>query len=213
MNGAWVAESNDLYFIKTENTITGSIEVRRLSGAAMYKTIDIDTGSAFSASEASKGKFDIDNGDLYFIKYMNTESGNVEIHVAGHQKNFAEITYHAVSSISAHLHVTGEFTVRGGDLYLIQLGTSTGKVELVRADGAKDYKNYSVHTTSVVQEDHKGADWFIGAKRDLYVANKRETKSGLVEVYVATAESIYEDIFCYATDLSDEKGLWGVSCM
>ena len=119
-NGTWVVESKDVYFIKTANTGTGSIEVYRLSSGSTYSTLDLQQPSGFSAGEASNGIFTIDKGDLYFIKTKNTDSGFIELHMAGHQKSFAKVEHHATSTFQCGDASNGYLTIRGGDLYLIK---------------------------------------------------------------------------------------------
>lgn len=82
-------ESRVTYFIKTGNT--DSIEVQRLSGGSTYSQFDIQAASGFSAKEVDNGVLTIVNGDLYFIKTRNTDSGKVEVHMADHQKKFVDV--------------------------------------------------------------------------------------------------------------------------
>jgi predicted HNH restriction endonuclease len=76
----------DLVFIKDANTGTGDTEVHVASKASKYATRIFEGGSTFT--EETNGVWSlIDyNGDgvldLTYIKYQNTGSGTVEVHVA-----------------------------------------------------------------------------------------------------------------------------------
>ena len=213
-NGTWVVESKDVYFIKTANTGTGSIEVHRLSSGSTYSAFDLHQPSGFGACEASNGIFTIDNGDLYFIKTENTGKGFIEVHMAGHQKGFAKIEYHGTSTFPCGDASNGYLTVRGGDLYLIKTrGTGSGKVELYIADGEKDYKNCKQHLTWFSANDDKNGTWDIGTKGDLYFVKTKDPGSGRVEVHVATADSNYQEVFHYASVYDAADGSNGSWCV
>ena len=213
-NGTWVVESKDVYFIKTANTGTGSIEVHRLSSESNYSAVDLHQPSGFKAGGASSGIFTIDNGDLYFIKTENTDGGFIELYMAGHQKSFAKIEQHATSTFACGDASNGYLTVRGGDLYLIKTrNTGSGKVEVYVSDGEKDYKNCKHHLTWFSTDDDKNGTWDIGTKGDLYFIKTKNPGSGRVEVHVATADSDYQEVSHYASvyDAADgSNGFWCV---
>lgn len=213
-NGTWAVESKDVYFIKTANTGSGTIEVHRLSSASTYAAFDIREPSGFSDGEDSNGIFTIDNGDLYFIKTKSTDTGFIEVHMAGHQKHFANIEYHATSTFQSGDASDGLLTIRGGDLYLIKTrDTGSGKVEVYIADGQKNYDNRKKHVTWFSTDDDKNGTWDIGTKGDLYFVKTKNTGSGRIEVHVATAESDYQDVSHYASvyDAGDgSNGFWCV---
>jgi hypothetical protein len=76
----------DLVFIKDANTGTGETEVHVASKASGYRTRVFEGGSAF-AEEANGAWSLIDFNkdgvlDLTYIKYQNTGTGSVEVHVA-----------------------------------------------------------------------------------------------------------------------------------
>ena len=213
-NGTWVVESKDVYFIKTANTKTGSIEVHRLSSGSTYSAFDLHQPSGFSAGEASNGIFTIDNGDLYFIKTKNTDSGFIEVHMAGHQKNFAKIEHYATSTFQCEDASNGYLTVRGGDLYLIKTrDAGSGKVEVYIADGEKDYKNRKQHITWFSTSDDKNGTWDIGTKGDLYFVKTENPGSGRIEVHVATADSNYKTVSHYASVFDATDGSNGFWCV
>ena len=139
-NVIWVIENQDLYFIKTQNTPTLSIEINRTSSDSHYSRLDINQGSAFPNTEATNGKFTIDNGDLYYIKSRATPSNWIEVHMASHTRNFKLVEYHAETKFPVNDTANGSFTIRGGDLFLIKVrNTASDRAEIHIADGEQDY--------------------------------------------------------------------------
>ena len=76
----------DLVFIKDANTGTGQTEVHAASKASNYATRVFEGGSCFAAEANGVWSLIDFNGDgvldLTYIKYQNTGSGTVEVHVA-----------------------------------------------------------------------------------------------------------------------------------
>ncbi|KAK8910925.1 hypothetical protein QC760_001850 [Botrytis cinerea] len=89
-NGFWqlgpYSINGDLIYIKDANTGTGTIEVHVASRASGYQTKLLGVGSTFSQEQNGFWQlidFNADGKlDLTYIKYQNTESDTVEIHVA-----------------------------------------------------------------------------------------------------------------------------------
>jgi hypothetical protein len=76
----------DLCFIKTANTPSGNVEVHVASAASNYQTRILETATTFVNEVDGVWRFiDFDGDrvpDLVFIKWANTPSGNIEVHVA-----------------------------------------------------------------------------------------------------------------------------------
>jgi hypothetical protein len=91
-NGVWALSSysstfaKDLTYIKSINTGTGEIEVHVASGSSGFKTRVLNVGTVFAEEQNGVWKlidFNRDgNLDLTYIKYQDTGTGTVEVHVA-----------------------------------------------------------------------------------------------------------------------------------
>jgi len=89
-NGFWqlgdYSANGDLIYIKDNNTGTGTTEVHIASKASGYQTRLLDVGSTFTEEQNGPWLLIDFNGDgvldLTYIKYQNTGSGTVEVHVA-----------------------------------------------------------------------------------------------------------------------------------
>jgi rRNA maturation protein Nop10 len=74
--------NNDLYFVKTNNTASGTIEAFTATAASGYTTGN-SSPTRFSAADANNGTFGLlPNNDLYFVKTKNTASGTIEAFTA-----------------------------------------------------------------------------------------------------------------------------------
>lgn len=145
--------------MKTAITGSGTIEVHRLSSPSTYSAFDIHEPSGFSAGKASNGTFTIDNGDLCFMKTKSTDTGFIEVYMAGHQKRFANIEYHATSTFYCDDASDGYLTVCGGDLYLIKTrDTGSGKVEVYATEGGKNYEKRKKRVTWFSTGDDKNGN-------------------------------------------------------
>lgn len=90
-NGTWCLSPivngpyADLYYIKTRNTGTGTVEVHAVSAASGWQTRVIDTGTAFALDDSGYWLMVDESGqslpDLAHIKNSNTASGKVEVHI------------------------------------------------------------------------------------------------------------------------------------
>ena len=209
--GTWVAESNDVYLIKTKQCASNTIEIHRLFGSLGYTGRDLLITTAFPASESSNGTFTIDNGDLYFIKTQNVGTGFVEVKFASHQKGFNSIDYDGTSTIQASDASNGYLTVSGGDLYLIKTrNVASGKVEVYIADGDKDYKNLRQYVTGFDASEDLNGTWTIGTDANLYFIKTQNTDSHRVEVQIATTGNDYRSNVHFATVFTTGDGFWCV---
>lgn len=91
-NGAWQmcgraeGAAPDLFFIKTQNTPGGWVEVHAASASSLFKQRILDVVSDFSVADRANGTWQLGapyvNGwpTLYFVKTANCQSGRVEVH-------------------------------------------------------------------------------------------------------------------------------------
>ena len=78
----------DLWFIKTQNTGTGTIEVHQRTAASNFQT-GIDTGTTLSPANASNGILQMVGSDLWFIQTQNLgaqSNSTAGSNVSGHYR-------------------------------------------------------------------------------------------------------------------------------
>jgi len=110
--GIWQMDAaGNLYFIKTWNTGTGTVEVHALSRSSNYQSRIVGCGSGFSTRDAGNGTWQILGNDLYFIKYYSTGSGRVEVHAYSGQSCYKTKIIASPSALSAYESVYGHFSV------------------------------------------------------------------------------------------------------
>ncbi|KAA8569019.1 hypothetical protein EYC84_000692 [Monilinia fructicola] len=80
----------DLVFIKTSNTATGTDEVFVAPAASNYQTRLLSTGTTFTVENNGfwqLGAYSA-NGDLIYIKDVNTGTGTTEVHIASRASDY-----------------------------------------------------------------------------------------------------------------------------
>lgn len=83
-----VLPNNDLYFIKTRNTVSGAVEALTATSASWYAS-GIQLPTRFAVGEADNGTFGmLPYGDVYFVKTRNT-AARVEVFTATRSSNYA----------------------------------------------------------------------------------------------------------------------------
>ena len=191
--------NGDLYFIKTQNAESKTIEVHRMPGPDFDK-FDIQTATAFGIVEGAEGVWTVDNGDLYFIETGRNVPGIVQVHSAPHQHNFQHIK-HYISKLAFLEPGDRTYTIRGGDLYLILDDfTQSDYVEVYCAKGTTGYESVASFVTGFKVNEVAGyGSWHIGQNGDLYLIKMYATASGMVEIHIATFKSRYQEIKSYST--------------
>ena len=220
-NGLWQVENDNVYFIKTRNAESNTIEVHSLSNSSGYSRFNIQSPSGFNIADHGTGTWTIDKGDLYFIKTQNTGSGFVEVHRADHRRNFA-VELHAVTPFQLSDEANGYFTVRGGDLYFIKT-RNVPKVEVYCAAGGQRFQSLSyLHVTcfcgsinphTLPIDDDRNGVWDIGTNGDLYLISKGNPESGRIEVHIAKASSGYQEVLHFASEFLASDGPNGSWCV
>jgi hypothetical protein len=110
-NGTWTIVGKKLYFIKYRNTRRRNVEVHILDPSDGYQEERLLT-TWFNIYDADNGTWDIGaNGDLYFIKTTNAESGKIEVHVATASSKYQDVSHYA-SWVSQADGANGEWSAR-----------------------------------------------------------------------------------------------------
>jgi hypothetical protein len=211
-DGTWTINNGDLYFIKTSKTGSGKIELHQSLGASAFRYFLTQTPTAFCLYDATTGFYEVDDGNLYFIKTKNTGTGFVEVHRVD-KTNWSNFAAHNVTDVPEQQAGTGTWRIHAGNLWWIQPKTSdTGYVKVSRWFGTKQYKKQDTTWNTAFTEYDNGT-WRIGPDNDLHYIKHRGTANQRVEVFVATLESGFQDIERYETLFDkprEENGVWCV---
>ena len=140
----------NLYALKVRNTGTESLEVHILAGATNFQTYLLQTGTPIEAADVRNfifglGDFHDDDNvpDVYGLKFRNTGTGKLEVHLLDGSKNFLQFEFQAGTRIvgaDIHNFVFGVGDFNGdetADLYAIKVrNTGSGYVEVHVINGA-----------------------------------------------------------------------------
>lgn len=80
-NGTLQICEGNLYFLQTAGTNSGMVELQVRSQSDGYQAVQTSQ-TWFPVSDAPNGSFQVVGRNLYFLKYRNTFSGQVEVYVA-----------------------------------------------------------------------------------------------------------------------------------
>ncbi len=187
--------SQDLYFIKTQNT-GGSVEIHSATYTTSYKG-GYDYATRFGLSGATGNVWQMVGSDLYLISTQNTGSGYVEVHTAT-----AATSYKSGADYGTYFTTAGStdgtWQMVGSDLYFIKTKNTGGTIEVHSATAASVYKS-GLHTaTRFGAPSAAGSLWqMVGS--DLYLIGSQNTGSGTVEIHNATAATQYKGGYDYTT--------------
>lgn len=213
-NGPWSINNGDVYFVKIHNTDSGTIEVHRLPKSGSYQKWNLHTTTGYNKKDADNGVWTICNGDLYFLKTKNCDSGTLELHRANHSGNNWPVEGHNTSIFIPGAADNGTVTYRNGKIYLIKTrDTETGKVEVITADGS-NYDNITRYETWFNCKDDKNGVWQIDNNTgDLYFIKTHNVDSGKIEVHIATAGNKYKSVSHFVTAYDKSDGDNGYFCV
>jgi peptidase M23-like protein len=99
-NGVWQMVGQALYFIKTQNTGAGHVEVHSATATTGYRS-GIHAPTWFSSADAKNGTWQIVGQDLFFAKEINTGAQHVEVHSVS-----------AASGYGSGIHASTWFSIR-----------------------------------------------------------------------------------------------------
>jgi hypothetical protein len=182
--------TSDLYFIKTEDTGSGDVEVHSATAASDYRS-GIDVATRFSESDAENpngGWWQMVGSTLYFIKTRNTGSGYVEIHTAtaasGYQSGIDVVTRFGEADASGE----GIWHMDGPNLYFIRTDHEDAGafVDVFSATAASGYKSGTDETTRLSEVDAYSGNYQM-SDGNLYFLKLIDV--GYVQVHSATASS------------------------
>lgn len=189
--------SSDLYYIKTANTGTGTIEIHALSGSSSYQRFSLHSSSALAVAEAGNGVFQLLGGDLYFIKTKNT-GGTIEVHVLTAASSYQRFSVHSTTALSVAEAANGVFQVvpdgwgRGDLVFIKTKNTGTGRVEVHVITAASGYQSFGLHSGTAYTPSDASNGLFEFRIDALYFIKTRNTGSGKVEVHAVSSSSGYQ---------------------
>jgi len=196
--------STDLYFVKTRNTGSGRVEAFTATASSGYQS-GISSATRFSPGDANNGWFGLlPSTDLYFVKTKNTGSGRVEVHTATAGSNF-QSGVSTTSRFSPGDSDNGWFgLLPNRDLYFVKTkNTGSGKVEVHTATAASGYTSGISTAAPRFSPADANNGWFgLLPNNDLYFVKTKNTGSGRVEAFTATAASGYRSGVSSATRFS-----------
>jgi hypothetical protein len=145
-NGWFQMVGSDLYFVKSLNTGSGSVEIHSVTSSSGYQS-GPSSASWFSPADAGNGTFHVVGADLYFVKTLNTGSGSVEVHLATAASGYTTPQSH-ISWFSSADAGNGRFHMNGTDLFFVKTqNTGSGSVEVHSATSGSGYKSGESHAT------------------------------------------------------------------
>jgi hypothetical protein len=154
-----VLPNGDLYFVKTRNTATGTIEAFTALGPTY--TTGLSTSTRFAAAEAANGVFGmLPTSDVYFVKTRNTGSGKVEALTATSASGYAAGP-HVSTRFSTSDAENGMFgMLTSGDVYFVKTkSTASGKIEVFTATRASDYASGLSAASRFLSGDGANGAW------------------------------------------------------
>jgi hypothetical protein len=182
---------NDLYFIKTENTGSGEIEVHSATAATGYEGSDLHAATYFSEAEGPDGTWQMWNRNLYDIKTQNTGSGDVEVHDATAASNYNAGDVNAATVFSEADASNGVFEISDTrhdnvpDLVFIkERNTGSGNVEVFVSYGP-NYNQLNVADITAFSETDATNGQFQIENSDLVYIKTQNTGTGTVEYFRA----------------------------
>ena len=213
-DGTWLMtdftgnQTDDLVYIKTNNTGTNSVEVHVASAASNYQTRIYESGTTFRNETDGQWLMSPSQSggrpDLVFIKTANTPSGKVEVHIASGESGYKTRTLETATTFACETDGTwlmGDYTGKGTrDLMFIKTNnTKTKSVEVHVASAESKYQTRIYESGSTFDNEDDGA-WLLtpfnnakNATPDLVFIKTEDTDSGRVEVHVASATSKYKE--------------------
>lgn len=162
-NGTWTFDSpnGNLYLVKTQRCESGLIEVHCANAADNFSAFSVHAAVPIPQSEAGNGTWAVRDGELYFIKYRNTQSTKVEVwRVTG--GDFQTVKRYTTWFSTAD-GVQGSWRIgANGDLYFIKTrNTGSAKAEVHIASLTSGYQQVEHFATWISQDDGPLGTWVV----------------------------------------------------
>lgn len=206
-NGVWAFAdfngdgSQDLVYIKTRETGTGTIEVHGARNESRFQEHSLATGTVFGIEDNGTWLMQDYTGDgiadLVYIKTRNTGGNTVEVHVADGASNYQRFVCQTGTCFSCEDNGVWTMTPKGDLAFIKFRNTESKKVELHIASKSSNYQQFSQHVTTGFLAEESGT-WCLGPKcsgdfPDLYYIKTSNSGTGMVEVHAVSATSNWQD--------------------
>jgi hypothetical protein len=191
--------NGNIYFVKTKNTASGTIEVFTATASSGY-TEGISTATRFLINDGANGTFGmLVNGDLYFIKTRNTGTGMIEAFTALGPYTTGAPRPAYTTGLSTPARFPAADAANGwfgmlptSDVYFIKTrNTGSGKVEAFTATSASGYTTGIQAPTRFANTDADNGTFGMLPNGDVYFVKTKNTTSGKIEAFIATRASNY----------------------
>jgi len=184
------APNDTLYFIKTQDTGSGTIEIHDAISAGAYQTADLHTATYFNEVDGPNGTWQVWHKNLYFIKTQNT-AGTIEVHDATAASNYQAADVHSTSPFSELDAGNGEWQMADinhdniPDLVFIkERNTISGHVEVFVSYGP-GYSKIDIGDTTAFSPTDATNGYFQIENADLYYIKTQNTGTNSVELFRA----------------------------
>lgn len=189
--------NNNLYFIKTQNTGSGEIEIHDATGSSGYQASDLHAVTYFNEAEGPNGTWQMWNRNLYDIKTQNTGSGDVEVHDVIASSGYQAADVNAATPFSEADAANGVFEISDTrhanipDLVFIkERNTGSGHVEVFVSYGP-NYNQINVADATAFSEADATNGQFQIQNSDLVYIKTKNTGTGTVEYFRAPVGDNY----------------------
>jgi hypothetical protein len=196
----------DLYCLQRSNTGTNSLEVHILNGADNYQSFLLQKGTPIAQADAATnyvfavGDYNRDGiPDLYCLKYSNTGTNSLEVHILNGADNYQSFLLQTGTPIAqANIPTNFAFAVgdynRDGipDLYCLKhSNTSTDSLEVYILNGADNYRSFLLQTGTVLDQPDIAANFAFAVGdynrdgiSDIYSLKSNNIGTNALEVHI-----------------------------
>jgi len=181
-----VATNGDLFCIKQEQTGSKSSEVHVLSAASGYKTFILHTKTPIEETNHIFKFLLAPNRDLYAIKKMGTGTKTTEVHILSAASNYQKFILQTGTGIEEQGEGNWEY-VLDNNLNLIGIKknqTGTNKTEIHTLSKASGYKQFTLHTGTVLEENYFNFEFSSDGSGDIFAIKKHDTGTGKSELHI-----------------------------
>lgn len=183
-----LAQNRDLFIIKQRATGTKRTELHVLSAASRYQRYILQLGTALGETGSTVKFLVASNRDLFAILQSQTGTGTTEVHVLSAVSQYQRF----IMQTGTALHPTDstfQFALAPNrDLYVIkQSRTGTQSTEVHVLSSASNYRQFSLHTGTALQETGSSVQFQLSARKQLYTFLQRNTGTHTTEVHVLNA--------------------------
>jgi hypothetical protein len=152
-NGTFQMVGNTLWYIATNGTGSGKVEVHTATAASGYKS-GIHAATYFSYADAANGTFQVVGDTLWYIKKSATDTRTIEVHTATAASGYKSGGHSGTWFSTADAN-NGYFQIVGNDLFFVKTqNTGSGWVEVHNAAASKGYSGATVQTATGLLPGH-----------------------------------------------------------